>query len=296
MTVERRYGLYSSPSYGEEIRREPKFKAAEAHRQETTGPPNSDTKALCIRPMRGTSHETPHKIFTCIEIILCFSVVQEDDLGVPKMHCTKCGTNVPDEAAFCPGCGAAVTQPQSSTLSVTPASPPPGTLTKKSNKLVGCIVFVVVIFVLLALIGQCAQKVAGPAGTATASSSGGGTPETGQVPLAVTAQELFNSYQANEASAQGYFGGRPLLVSGTVKKVSLDFMNNPIVELETPNEFMPAHAALADDAKGDASNFSPGDNVKLLCEDVSEIISTPMLKNCRIAPTGLVGEAINWKK
>lgn len=115
-----------------------------------------------------------------------------------------------------------------------------------------------------------------------------------ELPIEVTATELFQAYEYNEASAQNYFGGRKLLVSGTVDKVTLDLMDDPVVGLRTPNQFMSAQAALADDAVGEAGNFGPGDKVKLLCEDVSEVIGTPMLKDCRTAPAGMKGQAVQW--
>lgn len=132
---------------------------------------------------------------------------------------------------------------------------------------------------------------ASSSGTTTDGSSG-----DGRKPLAVTATQLFNAYKNNEATAQNYFGGRPLLVTGTVDKVSLDFMDNPIVGLRTPNQFMTAQASLAEDAKGEAGNFNAGDHARLLCQDISEVVSTPMLKDCRTAPLGLVGETIQWAK
>jgi hypothetical protein len=152
---------------------------------------------------------------------------------------------------------------------------------------------IVVILIVLGVIGSMLpkptadQKSNAANGTSTAES-----PE--DLPLAVTAKELFNAYQSNEASAQSYFGKRKLLVSGTVDKVALDFMDNPEVLLRTPNQFMSAHAALADDAKSQAGEFSPGDQLKLLCEDVSEVASIPMLKECRPAAKDQKSQTIQW--
>lgn len=64
--------------------------------------------------------------------------------------------------------------------------------------------------------------------------------------LQVTATELFNAYDSNEAAAQQRYGDRDLLVSGTVKSIDLDFMDKPNVLLETPNQFMSANASLTE--------------------------------------------------
>jgi hypothetical protein len=199
------------------------------------------------------------------------------------MHCTNCGTVVPDGAAFCPKCG----QAQAPATTQQSASPPK----KSGRKLLGCLGIAVAIVVALAIIGSLAPKQSG-----TGSSKGATGEETsgGELPIAVTATELFNAYQNNEATAQSYFGDRKLLVSGTVEKVMLDLMDDPVVLLRTPNQFMSAQAALADDAKDEAGNFNPGDKAKLLCEGVSEIASMPMLKECRTAPAGLKGQPVRW--
>lgn len=195
------------------------------------------------------------------------------------MHCVKCGAAVPEGAAFCANCGAAA----SAHAATEPAK-------KKKSKLVGCLGLGLGAIVLLVIIGSLAPstesgKTSGPSGD---------TPD--DLPIAVTATELFNAYQNNEASAQGYFGGRKLLVSGTVDKVTLDFTDDPIVGLRTPNQFMAAQAALADDAKSQAGSFNPGDKVKLLCEDIGEVIGTPMLKNCRTAPANIKSQPVQWSK
>lgn len=199
------------------------------------------------------------------------------------MHCVKCGAALSDGAAFCPNCGAATTDKSS------PA--PPAEPKKKSNKLLGCLGIGVGVIILLAVIGSLApDRPATSNGSAPAASAADTAPE--DLPLAVTATELFNAYENNEASAQGYFGDRKLLVSGTVDKVILDFMDNPVVLLKTPNQFMSAQAALADDAHGQASGFNPGNKVQLLCEGVSEVVSTPMIKDCRTAPAGTKSQPI----
>lgn len=216
------------------------------------------------------------------------------------MHCVGCGTSIPEGASFCPECGL-----QASTTSAAASREQAGMIEppkKKNNKALGCLVIGAVILLLLYLIGSNAESTdqnqsANVTGTpASATSESSTATETAELPLAVTASELFNAYEGNEASAQSYFGDRPLLVSGTVKKVSLDFSDDPVVELETPNQFMSASANLADDAHDQAGNFSRGDKVKLLCEDVSEVMAIPQLKNCRTAPAGQKSQPIVWQK
>jgi len=194
---------------------------------------------------------------------------------------------IPEGASFCPKCGRQVT-----TIAGAHSSGPPqsgdGPPKEKSNKALGCFAIVAVILFILWAIGSSLQ----PEGR----TQGAAATDPAVLPLAVTATELFNAYQSNEASAQSYFGSRPLLVSGTVRKVSLDMTDDPVVELVVPNQFMSAQAMLAEDAKDQAGNFNPGDEVKLLCEDLAEVMSMPMMRNCRTAGAGQKSQPIEWSK
>lgn len=98
----------------------------------------------------------------------------------------------------------------------------------------------------------------------------------------VTAKELFSAYESNEAAAQQKYGDKPLKVTGTIDKIDLDFMDKPVVMLRTQNEFMSAQASLTEESQPKASGLSKGQNVTLLCGGVSEVIGTPMLKDCAI--------------
>jgi hypothetical protein len=146
------------------------------------------------------------------------------------------------------------------------------------------------VVVLLAIIGSFGS----PNSSGNSSAQTAASEEPAELPIAVTATQLFNAYQNNEATAQGYFGDRKLLVSGTVDKVTLDFTDNAIVLLRTPNQFMSAQAALADDAQNEAGNYNPGDKAQMLCDGVSEVVATPMLKDCRTAPAGTKSQPVQW--
>ena len=206
------------------------------------------------------------------------------------MHCTKCGTAVPDGASFCPGCGAPVSNPETPTSASEVQA-------GKARRRPGCLVVglvIVAIVIGLAVLGSLLPKV--PESHPPGGAAGKPADEPGELPLAVSAKALFGAYQANEASAQSYFGKRQLLVSGTVDKVALDLFDNPEVLLKTSNEFMSAHAALADDAKDKAGDYGPGDAIRLMCEDVSEVASIPMLKDCRPARKDQKGQPVTWSR
>ena len=139
----------------------------------------------------------------------------------------------------------------------------------------GCGILVLVLIV-LAVVGM----IAGGKGD-NSSTPATETAATVQ-PVAVTAQQLFAAYDANEAAAQQTYGDKPLLVTGTVAGVDLGVTNEPHVLLRTSNEFMNAQASLTDASQQQATGLSKGQSITLLCAKVSEVIGTPMLSECAI--------------
>ena len=138
---------------------------------------------------------------------------------------------------------------------------------KKAGGCATLAIVVIVVLVILYSIGNNAKKSDDVAKSAKPA-------------IEVTANDLFRAYQANEAAAQQQYGDQPLIVSGTVDGVDLDFANEPIVKLKTDNQFLSAQAKLVEADQGRASSLSKGDSVDLRCESVSEVIGTPMLAQC----------------
>lgn len=98
--------------------------------------------------------------------------------------------------------------------------------------------------------------------------------------ISVTAKELAKAYEDNEAAAQQKYGTSTLLVSGTVTGITLDFADDPVVQMEGVNEFLPVQLSLADEAKDRAASLSKGMELTLRCGELSEVIGAPMLDEC----------------
>jgi hypothetical protein len=172
--------------------------------------------------------------------------------------CGACGAAVPDGAQFCPACGASA---DGSKAAAGAAS--------RGDQVKGCVGLAAVVLVIVLALAMCGQddKPAADAPRPT---------------LRVTAEELLQGYEANEAAAQQRFAGKRLLVSGTVSSIDLDFSDDPVVRLATSNEFEQVAANLADDAKAPAATLRKGQEVTLACESVSEVLGTPILSGCRL--------------
>lgn len=100
--------------------------------------------------------------------------------------------------------------------------------------------------------------------------------------LQVTAVELAQAYDNNEAAAQRTYGDKILDVSGMVTGITLDIMDDPVVQLGGINQFQDVQADLAESDHDRAASISKGQQISLRCENVSEVIGTPMLDECRI--------------
>ena len=170
-------------------------------------------------------------------------------------NCTKCKAELADDSKFCPSCG---------------KSRP-----TRINKIGRAIWIVGGIVVGLGVLG--AMMTPSPHGTGEAKVS---VENAGPAAMAVTAKELAAAYEANEAAAQQKYGGHAIKVSGTIAAITLDFANDPVVNLEGKNEFTHVMLNLAADSKAKAAGLSKGQEITATCEDVSEVIGSPILKAC----------------
>lgn len=133
----------------------------------------------------------------------------------------------------------------------------------------------VIVFGLVALAGCGAPPSDG-------GDSAGDAPAATVEPLKVTSQELGRAYEDNEVAAQQTYGDKPLEVSGTIRSIELDFMDNPVLSLRGANEFSNVMANLGEEGKAVASRLSRGQDVTVTCAKVSEVIGSPILDDCTV--------------
>lgn len=98
--------------------------------------------------------------------------------------------------------------------------------------------------------------------------------------MEVTSLELGKAFDDNEAAAQLKYGSSPLLVSGTVKAITLDFSNEPVIEMAGVNQFSDVQLSLAEEAHAKAAELKKGQKITLRCGSISEVVGTPMLSGC----------------
>ncbi|MCB5425814.1 hypothetical protein H0274_11130 [Altererythrobacter sp. CC-YST694] len=110
--------------------------------------------------------------------------------------------------------------------------------------------------------------------------SGSDTASAAAPPLEVTADELSRAYDANEAAARQHYAQRPLLVSGKIERIDLDFRNRSVLVLGPSNQLPSVQASLTEATQGKAASLFKGQNIRLLCQNVSEVAGSQILRDC----------------
>jgi TonB family protein len=102
--------------------------------------------------------------------------------------------------------------------------------------------------------------------------------------MAVSAPKLWVDYQANEVAADGIYKGKRLAVQGQVASINKDFLDNIVLSLSTPNEFMPVRADLNSDNLSAAAQLHIGQIVQVDCEGGGMVVGSPVLRKCSLSP------------
>lgn len=102
------------------------------------------------------------------------------------------------------------------------------------------------------------------------------------VPMSpVEIETIVSAYEANEAAAQKTYGGRCLLVLGTIAEIDLDMLDEPVIRLAGEDIARPT-VRLLDEASEQATFLTKGEETHFLCNEVSEFLGTPTLDGCLV--------------
>ena len=184
--------------------------------------------------------------------------------------CPKCAESIKAAAVVCRFCGHNFTNGNVvGARLVPPARPKPST----GMRDLAIAALIVVGIGAAAIVGQK------PAETSTPMALVGNS-AAAPAATAVTAIALAKAYDDNEAAAQRDYSGRLLDVTGQVESIMLDASDVPSVTLEVPGTILGVHVELATGAESAAADLKKGQMLTVRCNDVSEIMGAPRLKQC----------------
>jgi len=101
--------------------------------------------------------------------------------------------------------------------------------------------------------------------------------------IQISAINLWQAYESNEVAADEQYKNKRLLITGTVTSIDKDFLDNIILVLKSPNQFMGTHATMEKSEKSEASRLKKGDAVTLACTCKGRIVGSPSLRDCVFA-------------
>lgn len=97
----------------------------------------------------------------------------------------------------------------------------------------------------------------------------------------VTAVQLYAAYSTNEVAADNGFKGKTLVLTGTLRKISKDVLNDIYVVVDGGGYLRDVQAFLADSAADEAAKMQPGEDISLLCTGAGMVLTFPILKQCK---------------
>jgi TPR repeat protein len=100
--------------------------------------------------------------------------------------------------------------------------------------------------------------------------------------LATDASDLWKGYSANEVAADNKWKKQRLQVAGLLQSIRKDFKDGIVLDLRSPNRFMPTRAHLNDSESETAASLKQGQRVLLSCTCQGRIMGSPVLKACGI--------------
>lgn len=108
------------------------------------------------------------------------------------------------------------------------------------------------------------------------------TPINDSHAIHVSAVKLWSDYHANEVAADNMYKGQPLIVTGMVKGINKDILDDAYLTLSTFNEFESVDAHLQSSELAKAARMSIYQPVTVACTGGGMVIGSPVLRDCII--------------
>lgn len=98
----------------------------------------------------------------------------------------------------------------------------------------------------------------------------------------ITAYQMAKDYEENTVAADQKYKGKQFKVSGTVRDISTDLMDDPYVTMGGTDEFTQPQYAFDKSAKNQLAKIKKGSKITLLCVGEGDVAKIPMSGKCQI--------------
>ncbi len=98
----------------------------------------------------------------------------------------------------------------------------------------------------------------------------------------VTAKQVYIDYQNNEVAAQQKYQGKLNRICGIVEEIELNLMDEPTISLR--GSFL-GSVGIGGVDTASAARLSKGSVAVFECNEINELLGTPILTECRMVPT-----------
>ena len=98
----------------------------------------------------------------------------------------------------------------------------------------------------------------------------------------VSAMAIFNAYETNEVKADLDYKGKRFKIQGYVRSISKNFLDQIIIHLDTPNQFMSIHCTGFKHTEQAVAQLSEGDQVTISGTGGVMIIGSPTFDKCEL--------------
>lgn len=100
------------------------------------------------------------------------------------------------------------------------------------------------------------------------------------VPVKVTAEQLWNEFQANEIAVEQRYKGQVLEVTGVITLITTDISGKPTVALQGGGRYDSVNVYFRETEMGKVAGVVKGQAITARCDKFAVALNTPLVRDC----------------